>query len=333
MPKFTLIADSTQLVTASQCPQKWLNHDVKHIEPVKFETEEAMSAGTYGHRLMDIYYRARVNHVPYKDSMELVYAYDPDKDMCVCGCPKDLHQHVEALGIDECKRCRKCLEFRPVPFPLDSKDRVKIQRRFNEYTQKYLKDDFMPLSENHVEVGFSNTIFEDDENRFILEGRIDLIAKWQGLDVCFVDHKFQGVTTWLYPKNIQFKDYALATGITTGVINYVRLVDTKTLKKDKLDTVLIREIVQFNQFEIAAWQKRVIEIFFKMKRTILAHQAKNGAGVERNWASCAGEWKTFDKNKPKYCWYNPLCEEIDKNIADRKEKTLFKINENPWRPW
>jgi hypothetical protein len=294
--------------------------------PVQFQEDENMNAGTYGHRLLDIYYRARVKHIPFKDSIELVYNYDPDKDMCECGCSQDLHRTLAELGIEECTRCKRCMTFRPKPFALNTKDRKKIQKRFNEYAVKYAKDDFMPLSENHVEVGFSNIIYEDNENQFILEGRIDLIAKWQQLEMVFVDHKFQAKTYYLYPKTVQFKNYALATGITTGVINYVRTAD-----KFDAGTTLYREILNFNQIELAAWQKRVVQIFFRVKR---AMQSTNGKGeIDRNWNACSGGRLTYDKAKPQFCWYTQLCETIDQHVLDNREKTLYKINENPWRPW
>jgi hypothetical protein len=296
--------------------------------PCRFEEDENMSAGTYGHRLLDIYYRARYRHMPFKDSIELVYSYNPDKDMCECGCSLDLHNKLEALGIEECTRCKRCMAFRPKPFPLNTKDRQKIQKRFNEYAVKYAKDDFMPLSENHVEVGFSNIIYEDSENQFILEGRIDLIAKWQQLEAVFVDHKFQAKTYYLYPKTIQFKNYALATGITTGVINYIR-----TAEKSKEGLLLDREILNFNQIELAAWQKRVVQIFFRVKKALQSSQNNGKNEIEHNWNACNGMRLTYDKNKPQFCWYTPLCETVDQQVLESREKTLYKINENPWRPW
>ena len=320
MSKFTLVQDSSQISSFLECPQKWMNYYIKRLEPAGFHIEdEAMNAGTYGHKLLDIYYRLKHRGVGLNDALEACFAYNPDEDVCECGCSKEFHCTVAALDIEECKRCKKCIKFRPHPFPLASLTRGNVRRRFREYVFQYQQNDITPLSEQHVEVGFSENIYEDDENLFVLEGRIDLIGQLQGLD-CFMDHKFQTKTHWLYLKSVQFKNYALITKLPMGIANYVRL--QSKIQPDSLS----RDIVTFNTVELAAWHKRLIQIFFRMKKALQTQP-------ERNWNACSGGRLTYEKDKPQYCWYTGLCEEPDSKIVEAREKQLFKIKENVWRPW
>lgn len=321
MAKSTLVVDSSQIATFLECPQKWYNYYVKRLEPLAMpDTDEAMNAGTFGHKLIEIYYRLKSRHLPSKEITDAVMAYNPDIDTCECGCPKDLHCPVPLFETEECTRCKKCTKFRPHPFKLDTKIRKKVYNRMRDYIGTRGPEDFVPLSENHVEVGFSEPIYEDSQVLFVLEGRIDLIGKQQGLDI-FVDHKFQTSTHWLYPRSIQFKNYSMITGISTGIINYIRLTD----KVDK--NTCIHNTVNFNQIERDAWRKRLIQVFFRIKKALEASQ------MERNWNSCSGGFKTYDIEKPKFCWYRDMCEEFDPQMADRREKQFFKIKENVWRPW
>ena len=320
--KFTLVVDSSQITTFLTCPQLWYNLNIQRIVPVSLrEKDEAMNAGTYGHKLLDIYYRMRFRKFSLNDAVAACFAYNPDNVMCDCGCPADVHKVV--LSFNECTRCKKCLKFRPHPFPLSAENRIAVRNRFRDYCFKYNGNDFAPSSENHVEVGFSVPIHEDDENLFVLEGRVDLIGQLQGLN-CFVDHKFQMKTHWLYTKSIQFKNYALATRIMTLIINYVRL------QKDFKPDSLAREIVSFTPHELYEWKKRLVKILFKMKDIIVN---PDHVMDERHWNSCSGYKMTFNKNEPNYCFYNTLCEETDATMLARKQQQLFKIQPVAWRPW
>ena len=324
MSKFNLVVDSSQISCFLECPQKWVNLYLKKLEPLSFQADENMNAGTYGHKLLDIYYRLKFRGTGLNSIFEQLNAYDPDKDVCECGCTKDFHCLVPGLeGIEECQRCKKCLKFRPHPFELNTKTRKKVIKRIVDYTAKYQKDDIQPLSEQHVEIGFSEPIYEDSENLFTLEGRVDLIGTLQGLD-CFMDHKFQSKSHYLYNRSVQVKNYMLITKKPAAVLNYIRLHD-----KVEKDT-LTREVITLNSVELTAWHRRLVQIFFRMKKVV---QATQGKEVERNWNACSGGRLTYDKLKPQFCWYTDLCEEVDPVISERKEKALFKIKENIWRPW
>lgn len=325
MPKFTLVVDSSQISTFLECPQKWINQYIKRLEPVYFTQNEAMNSGTYGHKLLEIYYKSRLKGMIMNDAFQASLDYNPDEDICACGCTKEYHCDIPQLGIVDCIKCKRCNNYRPQVFVLNSLVRAQVRNTVRNYIAKYDNSDIIPTSEQHIEVGFSESVYEDSENLFVLEGRIDMIGTLQGLN-CWMDHKFQGKSHWLYPKSVQFKNYSLVTKLP-GVINYARL----TKKVD--DDTFAREVVSLNSVELQAWHKRLIAIYQRMKKTLQTYQGLNKDLIERNWSSCPTSYQTYDKNQSKFCFYTELCEEIDPRMAESKEKSLFKIKETPWRPW
>lgn len=325
--KFTLVMDSSQIQLFLTCPLKWYYTYVKRLVPVSYdatEEEKAMNMGTYGHKLLDIFYRSKMEGLSLKDTIERCWAYNPDKDLCECGCPHELHKSLLADGLDgeiqECQRCTHCIKYRPHPFPLAVDVRSTVFNRFKDYVYKWQGNDFLPDSSQHVEVGFSEPIYEDCENYYVLEGRMDLLGSLQGVP-CVVDHKFQLSTHYLYPKTLQFKNYAMVSGLGTLVINYVRL--TKTMNQD----TLARDLTTFSREELRIWKERLIAIYHQMRSVI------QGGTYEQRWDACQGDYKTYDKNKPRWCWFSQLCEEPSQVLRERKQDLLYKVKESTWRPW
>lgn len=324
--KYTLILDSSQISSYLGCPQRWYNSQIKKIFPTYFKEDQiALNCGTLLHKYLDLYYSARAQGIRDLSTLwTLMEAYNPDKETCKCGCLQEHHKFITE-NIQECARCNKCLAFNPVPFQLDPANRYKVLHRFRDYMFKYQAGDFEVTSPKQVEVGFSEVLYEDSENLFILEGRIDLLPTWQGLE-CIVDHKGQMTTHWLYPRSTQFKNYALISKRLLFVINYVRF------KKDLDEHTLARRVINFSAYELSAWRGELIKIYFRIKGAIQLAESSNGE-TYKDWNACSGHFPTSKEDEPKYCYYTELCNEPNPEMKLRKEKTLYKIQENLWRPW
>lgn len=321
MSKFSLVLDSSQITTFLECPTQWYNQYYKRLVPTYYiQDRSAMNAGTYGHKLLDIYYKGKAKHFSMNDCIGMALAYDPDIDTCVCGCHKDQHRLIDLLQIDPCNRCKHCTNFRAHPFDLAKETRIAVQNRFREYCFFYQNNDFVPDSQEHVEVGFSEPIYEDNENLFALEGRIDLIGSLQGLS-CVADHKWQMQRHWIYPESLQFKNYALVAKKTMFIINYIRLA--KTMDK----TTMVRQPVSFSALKLLDWKQKLIKIFFQIKRAIETNN------YEQRWSSCKGYGKCFDLAKPSFCPYTKLCEEPSEEVRVMKQNQLYEIKKEIWRPW
>src|SRR5215469_7040780 len=171
--KFTIILDSSQIALFLNCPRKWYYLYHKKLIPKDFvDTSENkfMRMGTLVHRFLDIYYRGRVNGESMNNAMDQALAYNPDDDICKCGCAKIKHNKIEGLGLELCQQCKKCVHFDPVPYALDGNDRQTVLNTFRNYCYHYRGDDMMADSTNDIEKGFSIPLYEDEVNLFILEG-------------------------------------------------------------------------------------------------------------------------------------------------------------------
>ncbi len=318
MSKFILTLDSSQLANFSDCPMYWNYANNECLGYAHEQEKEAMNAGTYGHYLLDIFYTKRAQGESINDAAAAAFAFNPDTEF-QCSCGHILKEHTRTL-LHHNHACSKCLthaicwKFDPKPFTLSQDMRIAVKTRLREYFLTYSQNDFIPNNPSAIEVGFSKPIYEDEENLFVLEGRIDLIGTWQGL-ATIVDHKFQLRKRDLYKKAIQFRNYDLVCdGLTNMlVINYIRL--TKGVTKD----TLVRDPVTFTSLERAWWKKEVVKMFFQVKKQMQSSE------FVQNWGMCGGKY-----GYP--CLYAPLCEEHNQEIRERKKNQLFVVKE-AWKPW
>jgi hypothetical protein len=319
MPKQTLILDSTQIDAFLTCPQLWDYGQKQRLSPATgAPTGEAMLMGTYGHKLLELYYKAKAEGKSQVQAIGAAEEFDPDRETCECNKPEfdEYHDFTTAIAERPLDIDIKYHPFKPKPFPLEKPKRYEVLQRFREYSYTYTTNDIEPLSSAHVEVGFSHLLYEDSERVYILEGRIDNIGKISGQQV-WQDHKFQLRARDLYKKSIQFRNYSLVMyetmGICTGIVNYIRL--TKGITKDTFK----RELTQFNGLELKLWKTELIVIFNKIL------DAQNSNGYKQNWSACSGKF-----GYP--CDFTPLCEEYNADIVKAKKQQLYTVREE-WKPW
>jgi hypothetical protein len=300
MPK-TLILDSSQIACFMECPQKWkLQYDERLTTSLGLPRED-FTMGTYGHKLLEIYYQSLADGLSQSKAVSASFTFDPDYQDCKCGHHRESH-------VSECQEICGCLSFDPILFPLSQDKRELIRKRFDDYWMMHSRNDISPQI---VEKGFSYPLLDDEEWLFILEGRIDIIGLFAGQQV-FMDHKWQGRAHELYTKAIQFRNYSLATGLPIGVINYIRL--QKEVSKD----TFVRRVIQFSSLERSFWKQRLISIYKRIAKSI-------EDGCEMNESSCAGRFGIP-------CEFTRVCEEPNDLIRIAiKENTFHKKEE--WKPW
>lgn len=276
--KFILAADSSQIVEFLQCEQSWQYSYQKSITR-KYKLETAMDWGTIFHGMLERYYQALIENKSWLNAQES--AYD-------------------------------CLAADRVKFKLSNEDFLFIKQRFLQYACFYMQHDYIPLI---AEKGFSIPIYESDDFYFVLEGRIDLIAMTRDRAVkLIVDTKTQEREYQYYPRSIQFKNYALATGLNHCAINYVRW------HKDVQENTFERKAVYFSNKYLMDWKKELISIFFKMAHAIITKR------YEKRLSTCQNNgW-----GKP--CQFVELCDEKNSKVREG----LIQINymQKPeWKPW
>lgn len=310
-----VILDSTQIDAYDTCPTLWLHSYHESLELSNGDSKDAIVMGTLGHLWMENYYRAKALGKPIQDCT--AEAFNACKE-------------VDSLDQDPDDNHT---------FPLDSEKRKIVLERCNQYWMTYSNSDFIPACRDEydikidpltdlpidsvtkipiVEKGFSYELFNTREYLFILEGRIDLIASMGNSNgFGFVDHKFQLRERNLYPKSIQFKNYALATGLNLGIINYIRLhkeVSNKTFKRD---------IIAFNSQEIRAWRGELIDIYINVAKNLKADDSK--WSFPRRRSQCSGKFGYA-------CQFIHICEEPNREVGELIKVQQYK-KKKEWKPW
>jgi len=299
MAKQVLILDSSQISTHYECAELW---NLRYVENLtQFPAiDEPISAGTYGHKLLEIYYKNQFQGLAQAVKAALTYNID------------------EMDKADNGK------------FPLSPEKRKLVRARFQDYWMKYSAQDYTTLTKREhiikvdeqgnpyddypnmpiVEKGFSYALLDSHEYLFVLEGKIDWIAQTP-IGIAFVDHKFQFRERNLYSKSIQFKNYALASGMRLGVINYIRL------KQNLDEKTLVRQPITFDAMEMTYWKQELTESFIA-----IAKEIKTG-NHPRNWDSCAGKFG-YECEFTRICNANPTMRPIMKGSF---------LKRKAWKPW
>ena len=310
MPKQILIADSTQINCFLECKERWR---LSHLENLtRFDgdaNKKAMHKGTYGHKLLELYYKSKTNSLLAKYAMEYAIDWIPELDICTCGRYKDKHIEDQSL----------CAEFTAAPYPLTQEEIIQVQNRFRLYCATYEArgTDIEPVDMDSIELGFSNVVYESDDYLFILEGKIDLIGKIQNIPI-IMDHKWQDRARRLYSKSIQFRNYCWAAECDTLVVNYIRMAAAVN------NETFVRDITSFSKQELTKWKEELTKIFFEM----LAYKIKPfylGYSTEKNWASCSGKFGY-------QCEFTQICEQQFIPAIDLIKSTQYKQKQE-WRPW
>lgn len=341
--KFVLVLDSSQLDTFDQCPQMWHYQYEERLIPNTAKPNTPMDMGTYGHKLFEILYKAEAAGSSRLDAVEKASKFDIDHE--VCRCSHNLERHLDTgyeplIGEGLITPCQTvgctCQNFDPVQFPLSPDERKQVLDRFWEYAQ--FEGMAIPLlrakSPDHVETGFSKKIYEDDERLYILEGRIDFLGQIAGnVPEGWADHKWQMRARDLYLKPIQFRNYSLATELTIGVVNYVRMMK----KFDPKETVK-RAIISFSRQEMQWWADQLPKRFMQVENAIKAPVFLMGQDLEKGqqWKLPSDELRRRSACSGKFdypCGFVSLCENaFNPAFVQIMQETDFK--QRPiWRPW
>lgn len=297
MSRQILTLDSSQIEKFLNCDMEW-NYSYNENLVLNNEVREDMAMGSYGHKLLETYY------------------------------------HAKATGNSPAESAKFALEVPLDDFPISPKNRDKVREAFNRYTMIYGANDVTVLmgrgilksnfNENGeyindiyelnplVEKGFSFPLLDNPDYLFILEGRIDLLCDQNGIQA-FMDHKFQSRENRLYKKSIQFRNYGMVTGVSLGIINYIRYHADLTPK------TLVREFISFTSFEHEWWKKQLIKTF-----TRISHAMKTGE-FEQRWNMCKGQY-----GYP--CNFTPLCNERNDAVRENIKIQTYRKRE-AWKPW
>jgi hypothetical protein len=291
--------DASQIVQYLKCPLSWKLQYVDLLSIVG-ASEKALNMGTVMHDLLDRFYRIRSSGEDFKLAAETAA-----RDFTA-----NLADNKE--------------EWRKIP-ALKEEDITFVVERFMMYVFHYAATgrDFKVMSAPNgdagVELGFSKE-FRSGKTAsgkkfvFIIEGRIDLLAKLEvyGDELCVVDHKTQSRFNNLYEYSVQFLTYAWAARARYAIINYIGFQAEKDVNK-----WFRRQPVKITPFMMHRWEKQVERVFYRIL----------SGDLSENLVSCAG---AFGSNP---CQYTKLCETESPDMKNSIIKSNYLVGESKWRPW
>jgi hypothetical protein len=327
MPRQILVLDSSQITANDECQMYW-NLKYKENLTLSNEIRDDMAQGTYGHKLLELYYMNRGLGMKVADAWHDANMFHANEDFPLPRAKREfVHKrcweyvgvyaqndftpilgqriretkfgpHQETLlGDGTCKHCGKL--FNPAPAP-------DAHCPNNPYTVEVQR----PL----VEQGFSYPLLDTPEYLFVLEGKIDVMAVLNNGSNGVVDHKFQGRERSLYQKSIQFRNYAMVSDFNYVVVNYIRLHQAISEK------TFVRDVIYFSSLEKQMWKRRLIE---KFKR--IARERELGI-FEKNEAMCPGKF-----GYP--CEFTKICNDNFDLVSIQATKYQFYKKREEWKPW
>src|SRR5712692_881210 len=104
MPKQVLVADSTQINSFLECERLWNYTHRERLALREVRPSYSKQMGSYGHKLLEIYYRACANGCCSSEmAMKAALAFDFDNWMCDCG-----HSSSNHLPSPQASYCLNC---------------------------------------------------------------------------------------------------------------------------------------------------------------------------------------------------------------------------------
>lgn len=190
-----------------------------------------------------------------------------------------------------------------------------------DYIYYWLHED-EPAQIIAVEQGFSWLLYESDNRRYILEGKIDLVWDKKPTGLTVTDHKTQSRKDDRWEFNHQVMNYLSFTKANYFEYNYIGL-------QDKLpDGGLRRNIYKPQPGMLEQWQKEVKNTFDQMATYLNKEPAMTIESMEsfpRRRAACSNKYGT--------CAYYKLCSVPDDSKFIPVVFSAYKEKDEKWRAW
>ncbi|MEX0598095.1 MAG: PD-(D/E)XK nuclease family protein [Candidatus Paceibacterota bacterium] len=215
-----LVFDSSEMDNFQMCKRRW--HLIHHLNLQPITSVYALDRGSLLHLILAHYYKLKLKGI--------------DEQTCI------------EESIEEGRKSSLAIE------GLNPQDCAEVYFQFREYCRYYSEvgDNIYPM-EGGIERPFIKQIYEDDNLIIALQGIIDYLGKYVGSDNLLVmDHKGISQRQEYSILRNQFKNYAIAAGVDTVVVNKIGFQKTLTPAER-----FSRQIITYSQDQLDE-QKEII---------------------------------------------------------------------------
>lgn len=289
MSRFVLALDASQISEYLNCPRSW--HFRYNLNLVRAGRKtKALDKGTIIHQLCDFYYNLRAM------------------------APAESH-------LKHCTAVIELLKTQKTNLSLTKEEMQFLQMRFFQYAVRYSNGDIRPKTKSGVpavELGFSKVLLSTPEKLYVVEGRIDMIGTYAGVEM-FMDHKTQAQAKDIYKFCPQFLTYSWATGLLRGMINYIGL------QAEMSDKTFRRELITFPAWKIKEWEAKMLQVFHDIETDLSTPDWLETSPYAMDQHACGGAFNSSP------CMFTQLCETGDLRMREQMKKQNYEIK--VWRPW
>lgn len=283
-----IILDASQIEIFEACPRKWYYSYVLNLVP--HVPYSPFDIGSYYHECLRHYYTSLRT---YRNSSAILF-------QSIINFAKDdnLFTKYNINGME---------------------NRLFHIKRLISYLNKYEDEDYT-MDIIAIEQGFSYLLYEDNNRRYILEGKIDLVYNDPITKLTVMDHKTQARKSDRWEFNHQVCNYLNFTKANYFVYNYIGLQDS--LPKDGLR----REIYKPAEGMLDQWLTEVKLTFDQMYDYLINGTKPDEYDMPRRRSAC-------DSSKYGLCQYHKLCSVPDGSQWVEVVKSAYKEKDEVWRPW
>lgn len=296
-----VILDASQLESFEACPRKWYYSYLRNLEPK--HSHRALSTGSWYHDVLACYYSSKEPEQAARMKAALAHGMDPViTSKWKMTKEDDLRFHIRRIF-----------------------DYMNFHAAEDESTQVLA-----------VEQGFSYLLYEDASRRYILEGKIDIIARRGNMGLIVQDHKTQSRKDNRYEINHQVLNYLNATKADYFEYNYIGL-------QDKLPPQgMRRTIFKPPEGMLKQWTLDIMPTFDAMYicmkhvagQQVIWAEPKYTAELERHIMSLFHKRRyACDSSKYGLCQYHKLCQVEDNSRFMPAMLSHFVEKDERWRAW
>lgn len=276
-PKANIILDASKVDLFETCPKRYFFRHILNKGLPIIQKSKSLDLGSLAHEGLSVYYRLLGKNKPYSERIESCLTVirarsaDPDESNSE---PEEVSHLLDTVELN-----------------------LDYWRAEDENCLEILG----------VEQPFAYVLYEDDNIRIIISGKIDLLVNFHGIghnasyENLPIDHKTFSRDSPILRKSNQFINYCSAVDSNYLVVNRIGL--QKTLKAEQK---FVRSPLSYDPIYIADWKANLTKMILNEYLTCVAE----------------GEWP----EKPTSCLkFNRLCEyyEIcDSSGQDNKDRKL-----------
>lgn len=275
MSKANIVLDATKLDTFQTCEAKFnYRFNLNKVTPTK---AAPLDKGTLGHTGLEYYYKALKEKVNFQEATNAAVA------------GMQFAANESDLASDEVGRM------------------IEVVVEYLNFWR--LRDSQLEIID--VEAPFSYILFEDDDIRIIMTGKIDLLVNdYPNYTNLVIDHKFYSRDYPVYRLKHQFQNYAIASGNNFVLVDKIGM-QTSLKPEQKYKRVPL----SYDPLILDEWKSDVIH-------------------TVNRYLECVAE-NTWTRNLTSCDKYNRLCEYYEICDSSGVEAKLYKLNANfntaePW---